>query len=113
MFLASRTCLTMASNGHTATVTGVSELNVSHIQSTDDVYQVVERLESACRKNGTAELLKQIEDAMRVGSSALEILGAVRQTMIVNRSEVEQLLGPSGSKETDEVIAFVDKAFGR
>jgi hypothetical protein len=88
-------------------------LDILHIRSTEAVYQLVEQLKAACKKTSSPELLKQIESAVGVGGSALEILGAVRQTMIANRNEVERLLGPGGRRQIDEVIAFVDKAFGR
>jgi hypothetical protein len=83
------------------------------ITTPNDVYQLVERLKTACQQNGAAELFNRLDDAMNLGSSALEILGAIRQTFIGNRSEVERLLGRNGKEEVDGVIAFVDKAYGR
>ncbi len=50
---------------------------------------------------------------MNLGSSGLEILGALQQTVISYRGEIENLLGPARSQDIDDVIAFVDKAFGR
>jgi hypothetical protein len=83
------------------------------ITTSNDVYQLVERLKIACQQNGATELFNRLDDAMNLGSSALEILGAIRQTFINNRSEVERLLGRNGKEEVDSVIAFVDKAYGR
>jgi anti-anti-sigma regulatory factor len=88
-------------------------MNGSCIQTANDVYQFVEELERACKENPAPELLLKIENAMNLGSSALEILGAIRETVVNNRPEVERLLGSERSKSVDGVIAFVDRAFGR
>lgn len=45
--------------------------------------------------------------------SGLEILGAIQQIAIENGTVIEQNLGASGKDEVEEVIAFVDSAFGR
>lgn len=78
-----------------------------------DVYRYVERLMSECRKCDESALFKQLDDALHLGSSGLEMLGAIRRALIENRVTVVRLLGPTGKEEADRVIAFVDKAFGR
>lgn len=83
------------------------------MKTAGDVYQFVEELKVASRKNGATELHRQLDDATRVGSSSLEMLGAIRQTVTKNRSEVERLLGPARLQAINQVLAFVDKAFGR
>jgi hypothetical protein len=88
-------------------------MNKSQINTTEDVYRFVERLKLECIKNGATELLGQLEDALHLGSSGLEILGAIRQAMIDNRITIEQLLGPIGREEISQVVGFVDKAYGR
>lgn len=88
-------------------------MSASHIKTTDDVYQFVERLKSECQKNGATELFAQLDDSLHLGSSGLEMLGAIRQTIIDNRASIERLLGASGKDEANQVVGFVDSAFGR
>jgi hypothetical protein len=88
-------------------------MTTKKITTAGDVYQFVERLKTASQQDGTPELYRQLDQAMRVGSSSLEILGAIRQAVIGNRSDIERLLGPDGRLCADQVVAFVDKAYGR
>ena len=88
-------------------------MSASHIETAEDVYRFVEHLKSECQKNGATELFGQLDDALHLGSSGLEILGAVQQTIIRNRASIERLLGATGKDEATQVVAFVDKAFGR
>jgi len=88
-------------------------MSASQIKTADDVYHFVERLKSECQKNGASALLDQLDDALHLGSSGLEIMGAVRQAIIGNRALIERLLGAAGKDEAKQVVAFVDSAFGR
>jgi hypothetical protein len=83
------------------------------INNAGDVYQFVERLKMQCQENGQTELHKKLDDALHLGSSGLEIIGAIQQTLKNNYNVIEQLLGSEGKIAADQVIAFVDKAFGR
>ncbi len=85
----------------------------SQIITSDDVYRFVERLKVQSEKGGLQELATQLDDALHLGSSGLEILGAIRQAVIENRIAIEQMLGPSRKDEAEQVIAFVDRAYGR
>jgi hypothetical protein len=66
------------------------------IDSAGDVYQFVEQVKVASQQRGEIGLYEQLNRAMHLGSSGLEILGAVRQTVSENRGEIERLLGPDG-----------------
>ena len=88
-------------------------MSESKITTADDVYHFVERLKSESEKHGASALAAEFGDALHLGSSGLEIFGGIRQTIIANRPTIERLLGPSGSEEAEQVIAFVDGAFGR
>lgn len=85
----------------------------SQIETVDDVYRFVDRLKLACREYGDMAMLRQLDNAMRLSSSALEILGAVRQTLIVSRGKVDLLLGSGAEEDVDRIVAFVDRTFGR
>jgi hypothetical protein len=83
------------------------------INSAGDVYQFVEQVKVASQQRGETGLYEQLNRAMRLGSSGLEILGAVRQTVSENRGEIERLLGPDGGQGVDQVVVFVERVFGR
>ncbi len=82
------------------------------VKTTDDVYRFAEQLLSECRSNGAMELHARLDDALQRGSSGLELLGAIRQTIIDNRVLIDRLLGERGSADADQVVHFVDKAYG-
>jgi len=88
-------------------------MNAQNINSTADIYDLVEKLKIECRNNGLGDLATQLDGAMSLGSSGLEILGAIRKVFVENRTTIEHLLGPTGRERSGQVIAFVDKAFGR
>lgn len=88
-------------------------MSEKRINNAQDVYQFVEDLRNEASRRGMNELSTELANALRLGSSALEILGAVRQVMVDNREHVTRLLGPDGRSRADQVIAFVDKSFGR
>jgi hypothetical protein len=48
---------------------------------------------------------------MSLGSSGLEILGAIRELLIANRAEIEAIL--QGNDTIAEIVHFVDKMYGR
>ena len=83
------------------------------ITTANDVYAFVAQLKTQAEKRGDTDLASELDDAVHLGSSGLEILGAVRKTLIENHGEVESLLGSDGWQKAAQVIAFVDKAFGR
>jgi hypothetical protein len=88
-------------------------MTTTKINTAGDVYQFVEHLKAASQKNGATELYRRLDNAMRLGSSGLEVMGAIRETVSANRDEIERLLGPDGTQHVDQVVAFVDRAFGR
>jgi hypothetical protein len=88
-------------------------MNTGKITTAEDVYNFAKTLESMSQRSGVTQLARQLDNAMRLGSSGLEILGAIRQVVIGNRTDVERLLGPEGTSRIDQVVAFVDEAFGR
>lgn len=83
------------------------------IITTNDVYAFVAQLKTEAENRGDANFASELDDALHLGSSGLEILGAIRKTLVENHGEVESLLGSDGWKKAVNVIAFVDKAFGR
>jgi hypothetical protein len=83
------------------------------ITTTNDIYAFVAQLKTEAEKRGDTDFASELDDALHLGSSGLEILGAIRKTLVENHGEVESLLGSDGWKKAANVIAFVDRAFGR
>ena len=83
------------------------------ITTANDVYAFVTQLKTQAETHGDADLAGKLDDALHLGSSGLEILGAIRETLVENHSQVETLVGSDGWQKAVQVIAFVDKAFGR
>jgi hypothetical protein len=83
------------------------------ITTTDEVYAFVAQLKAEAEKRGDTNFAAELDDALCLGSSGLEILGAIRKMLIENRAKVESLLGADGQNKAVQVITFVDKAFGR
>jgi hypothetical protein len=88
-------------------------LSVSQIKTTDEFYGFISRLKSACQVHDARKLCEDLDHALKLGSSGLEIMGAVMNTIVSNRNQVEHLLGSDAREQVDELIAFVDRAFGR
>lgn len=83
------------------------------ITTTKGVYTFVAQLKTKAEKRGDTDFASELDDALHLGSSGLEILGAIRKTLIENHGQVESLLGSDGWQKAAHVIAFVDKIFGR
>lgn len=79
------------------------------ITTTTEIYEFVEVATRKCREHGYGDIAQQFDDAMHLGSSGLEILGAIRAVCVAENAKLEELLG---SASVHEVIRFVDRAFG-
>jgi hypothetical protein len=83
------------------------------ITTANEVYAFIADLKTECGKHGVNDLANKLDDALCLGSSGLEILGAIRITLAENRAKVESLLGSEGLRKAEQVIAFVDRTYGR
>jgi len=73
-------------------------------------YSLARRLIEACRASGYGDIAQQLDDALHVGSSALETLGAIRNALLQNGDVLREFAETS---EIDAAIAYIDKTFGR
>ena len=79
------------------------------IATTDNFYKFTELAIEKCRDHGYGDIAQQLDDAMHLGSSGLEILGAIKAVIVARRAELEIAL----DKHTlDELVQYVNKAFG-
>ena len=83
------------------------------IMTANDVYAFVAQVRTEAEKRGDADFARKLDEALHLGSSGLEIMGAIRKILIENHAKLESLGGSEARNKTAQVIAFVDKAFGR
>jgi hypothetical protein len=77
------------------------------------LYETVERIKKESLERGLPDLAAQFEHALALGSSSLEIIGAIKIIIVQNRPMIEAMLAPNGKQRVDEMIDFVDRAYGR
>ena len=82
------------------------------MMNVNEVYAFVRCLMAAAEKDGRTELIEQLDDALHLGSSGLEILGTIRNIVADNLEIIFALMGPSSRHEVEEIIAFADKMYG-
>ena len=80
------------------------------IKTTDQMYHFVNRIVGDCRNNGWDDIANGFDDAMNLGCSGLEILGAIRTVLV---EEHLRLLNIAKKDELNNIIEFVDIAYGR
>lgn len=83
------------------------------ITSANDVYAFVAQLRTEAEKRGDTDFATNVDEALHLGSSGLEIMGAIRKILIENHAKLESFGGSEARNKAAQVIAFVDKAFGR
>lgn len=79
------------------------------ITTTTEIYGITERAVIDCRNHGYDEVAQELDDAMHLGSSGLEILGAIRSVFIAHR---ETLVKMVGQEQAQNVVTYVNKAYG-
>ena len=80
------------------------------ITTTEQIYEFVEQLQHGAREHGYDDIAERLDDAMHLGSSGLEILGAIRSVL---QDEKQRLQKITENQKIEGAIAFVDKSFGR
>ncbi len=79
------------------------------ITTTNEIYEFVELAKNRCRQNGDLEIANQLDDAMQLGSSGLEILGAIKAVLVSQAITLEKLVDRASIQE---VVKYVDQAYG-
>jgi hypothetical protein len=78
--------------------------------SVDVIYSLIDQLILDSKRLGESSLADQLYIALHMGSSSLEVLGAVRQTLIENEKTATKFLKESEIKQT---ITYIDQLYGR
>jgi len=79
------------------------------IATAQEVYDFVDMAMQQCRLRGLNDIEKQLDDALHLGSSGMEILGAIKAVFIAQGKQLEKVLD---REKIDEIVVFVNKAFG-
>jgi hypothetical protein len=92
---------------------GELAMSDTRIHSAFDIYDLVHRIAANCEDPIDHDLRTRLDAALQLGSSGLEINGAIRLLLVENHDRVVELLGDGSQNEIDEVIRFFDRAYGR
>lgn len=79
------------------------------ITTTNEIYEFVELAAKRCREHGYDDVAQQLDDAMHLGSSGLEILGAIKAVFVSHAATLEKVVEKGKLRD---VTRYVDKAFG-
>lgn len=79
------------------------------ITTPNEVYEFAELAAKRCREHGYDDIAQQFDDAMHLGSSGLEILGAIKTVVLSQLARLETLFDRA---TIEEVAQYVDRAFG-
>jgi hypothetical protein len=82
---------------------------VSMITTTNEIYEFVELTSKKCRENGYDDIAKKLDEALHLGSSGLEILGAIRAVIVSEAPRLEKIVDEGSVRET---VEYVNRAFG-
>lgn len=79
------------------------------ITTTIEIYEFTELAMQKCREHGYDDVAQQLDDAMHLGSSGLEILGAIKATFIDETATLEKVVDKT---KIQDVVKYVNRAFG-
>lgn len=79
------------------------------IATTNEIYEVVELAMQRCRDHSYDNVAQQLDDAMHLGSSGLEILGAIKTTFVTQAATLERVVDKA---KLQEVVEYVNRVFG-
>ncbi|MCA9279240.1 MAG: hypothetical protein H6815_08060 [Phycisphaeraceae bacterium] len=79
------------------------------ITTINEVYEFVELAMQECQEHGFDDVVQQLDDAMHLGSSGMEVLGAIKSTLASESAKLEKVIDKA---KLQEVVQYVNKAFG-
>ena len=79
------------------------------ISTSQEFYALVDFVIRQSRVRGLLDIAQQLEDALHLGSSGLEILGAIKNIFVAQKAELEKILE---KEKIEEVVKFESKAYG-
>lgn len=85
---------------------------MARITSMPEVYSLVDELRAECKRHKIDRIGDMLGDAMALGSSGLEILGAIRSVLVRERDNLVRVVDKNTVIAIDNVIDFAAKSFG-
>jgi hypothetical protein len=79
----------------------------------EDFYGVVRGAMDELTLQNHHEIASELDNALKISTSVLEILGATRKVFLDHRQVIEKSLGSTGHDQVSRLIAFVNLAYGR
>lgn len=86
--------------------------NKIKISSINEVYKFVDKLIVICKDNELCNIAESLNNALNLGSSGLEIIGAIKNILKTNKRKLQQILSPEDITTLKQVILFVNKCYG-
>jgi methyl coenzyme M reductase gamma subunit len=83
------------------------------INKASQIYEFIKDLISKSVQKGHNQLAQELDSDMHLGGSGLEILGAIRKTLLYRNDEISNIIEKDEFSLVKEVVDFVDKAYGR
>jgi hypothetical protein len=62
-----------------------------------------------CRLRGFGDIAQQLDDALHISSSGLEVVGEIKGVFVAHAARLETVVG---REKCEEVVAFVNTAYG-
>lgn len=75
----------------------------------EEIYTCINCTIIKCKDYGFDDLAERFDDALHLGSSGLEILGAIRNVLEDEKSKANKLIGKG---RVQEIIDFVEFSYG-
>jgi len=79
------------------------------IKTINEIYEYVDMMAKKCRDYGFKDIAQQLDNAMYLGSSGLEILGAIKNIIIMNTIKLNEI---ADREKMEEIVAYVNSAYG-
>jgi hypothetical protein len=77
--------------------------------SPTEVYAFVELAIRRCHEHGCDDIAQQLDDAMHLGSSGMEILGAIKVTFVAQFRRLEMIVEKT---PIEDAIRYVNRSYG-
>ncbi len=75
----------------------------------EDIYTCIEITIIKCKDYGYSDLAGRFDDALHLGSSGMEILGAIRTILKEEKNRSNEIIG---KKQVIKIIDFVESCYG-
>ena len=75
----------------------------------EEIYACIESTITKCKDCGYDDLAERFDEALHLGSSGLEILGAIRNVLKDEKNKANELIGKG---QVQQIIDFIESSYG-